>query len=611
MIKKNNKIYLFLGILLILGVLFTTNIFASQLDNVDLIFEKEYYSIIEDNPLTIVYTIENNNSDIVDLLVYASCDSDELSCNYSKTFNLAGNSELKTSLVVKALDNDTTDLKLYIKDMNNNEETNYTLRIYAEDSLDDGDFEVDIDRTSFCKGQSVTNYIIVDDVLYSGLYNISLTSQTLSVALKESNPIYLNGNENKIPFMISIPKDQPEGNYNLKLKIYNEDVTVVKNFSVYVNDCAEIINSDLFVSGPTTITYLLYKEEPMTLTFNLRNKSLSKSKDFFISYNKDTKLDVSFSEKQIRLSPGELRKIEVTVLAPINILADDYDLNISFFDELGVTNKRYVFKVQPDYYFKADLQETNLSLNIGQFLQTQLFLENLGDIRDTINISYILTNDLKVTTPLTNISLYPGQDKTVNFNIYSGTNTTPRTSIISFVLKGKNSDFYKKIDLTIVAFKESDSVRISMLSFPAELNVYKNSTKDFSFEIKNDGLKRINISKIELSFDKDYNLTYTFPKNISLNSKESKVINGSISVSNLSNQKINSEIVIYEASGAMFSKPMTINVVDEKDTEKKKNIIGGFFSLGSSILFGILFLALLLVLLYFTKVIKHKNYQRF
>ncbi|MCK9292699.1 MAG: hypothetical protein WCY27_01545 [archaeon] len=609
MIKKRNKIYLFFGILLILGVLFTTNIFASQLDNVNISFEKEYYSVIEDNPLTVVYTLENNNSEVVNLLVYASCDNDELSCNYSKTFNLVGNSNLKTSLVVRALDDDTTDLKLYIKDMNNNEEKSYTIRIYAEDGLDDGDFEVDIQKTSFCKGESITNYIMIDDVLYSGLYNLSLTSQTLSVALKESNPIYLNRNENNIPFMISIPKDQSEGNYNLKLKIYNEDVTVVKNFSVYVNDCAEVVNSDLFVSGPTTISYIMYKGEPITFTFTLRNTSLNKTKDFFISYDKDTQLSVSLSQKQIRLLPGEIKKIDVTVLAPITIPADDYDLNLSFFDELGVINKKYIFKVQPDYYFKANLQESNLILNIGQITQTKLFLENIGDIKDTINISYILSNDLRVTTSSTKITLDSKEGKAISFNIFSGANTTPRTSVISFILKGTNSDFYKKIDLTVVALKESNKLKISMLSFPTELNVYKNSTKKFSFEIKNDGLNKINISKIELTFDKDYNLTYTFPQNISLDSKESKAINGSINVSDLPNQKIESEIVIYESSG-VFSKPLVINIVDEKDTSKKKSIIGGFFSLGNSILFGIIFLALLFILLYSTRVIKHKQYNR-
>jgi uncharacterized membrane protein YqhA len=84
--KKRDKFYFLFGVVLIMIALVSSNLFASPIDNVNISFEKNDYSVVRNNNLKVNFVIHNNNSDSINLLIYSSCDSDMLKCDYSNKF---------------------------------------------------------------------------------------------------------------------------------------------------------------------------------------------------------------------------------------------------------------------------------------------------------------------------------------------------------------------------------------------------------------------------------------------------------------------------------------------------------------------------------------------
>jgi len=603
-----SNFYLVIGVLLIVLVLFTTGIVANPIDAVDLDFEKDYYSAIQNEPLKVSFVISNNNEDQVQLLVYAECDDEELECEYSETFNMVGLSDITTSLIVVPIDDGSTNLKLYVKDMLTDEEKYFNIEINSDEDPEDGKFDVDLSSRSFCKGESTLEYIYIDDVYASDTYNLSLSSNVIHATLKESNPFYLNGNDNEIPFLVEVPNNTQVGSYDLILSIYNDDVYSSKLFRIGVSECNGLADPDFFVSGSITTTYALDKEDPLTLIYTMKNIS-NITKDFFISAEQEENiLKTTLSNKQIKLLPGESKQIELTVLANEDIKAGDYIVDLSFFDEQTVKLKRLKFQVQPAYNLNTRLLQNSIALNIGHNSELQLVIENNGDISEKVNVDFVLTNDIQLNSTSNTININAHSIRVINFTVSAGANTIVKTSEIQLILTSEDSDYYEKLVTNVVAFKSKKILNISFLSYPEEVSVDLKSSKDFSLEIYNNDAENVTINRIEILGIPD-GVSYTLPVNTTIVSNNSKVVTGTLIVDEIEPQEINASMVLYASNGAVLTKPLTIKVLDiQEEFEKDKIIpITGFFTVGNSILVGIIVLCVILILLYVTGTISHRN----
>jgi hypothetical protein len=606
--RLKNKLYLIIGAIIVLFTLFSGSIFASQLDNVNIDFEKDYYSGIENNPIKINFTIENLNSNEVNLLVYAYCEDEDLECNYSKQFNILSNSTKTTSLNVILKDDGSENLKLFLKDLNNNDEKYFNLNIIADEDNEDGDFDIDISNTSYCRGSTENVTLEFNDVYNYNLYNIDLISDTLYLDLKEDNPIYLT-DDKKLVFSVQTNDDTQIGSHKINMKIYNDNLTTYKTFNVYLRDCDDIPSSDFSVIGSNLSNYIIYKDQPITLDYTIINSS-NKNKTIFIYAEHENKLNINFTTQEIRLSPGSKKQFEMTIDAKDTSSETD-SVKLYFFDELREVTRNLYFQVQPEYALKPRLLQNLVSLKIGNISEIQMILENTGDLLETVDIDYSTSNDLRIDSQIESMSIAPGKSRALVFNISAGPQTEEKTSRIEITLKSRNSDFYEKYFIDVYAFKYQEPLKINFLSFPKSIELTSENSTELSFEIENYSNNDIMLNRIDL-INLPEGITYEFEDNLFIPKNSKKLIKGIINVSEIQAQNINSKIIVYDDKGSVLIKSLTfeiINVDEEFEDNKKDEVIPitGFFTLGNSILIGLIFLSLLIIVFYLTGVIKAKH----
>lgn len=604
-----NKKYILLGlILLILGFL-SVNVFSSSLDNVDLKFEKDFYSMVYDDTLKINYTLENNNSTNLNVLVYTVCNQDILTCNFSRTFNILENSSIQSSFQVKSVDDGVSNIKFFIKDMQTNEIREYLLKVEVDDDLEEGKFEIDVSKLSVCRGV-VENSFVFDRVYLNDFYNISLSSNTLNLNLKGANNRYIQRDD---VVLFDVDSTNTEiGSHTATLIISNQEVFSKKTFTIYVSECTPIVNPDFTVLGPSSINHNLIKEKDYTLEFTIKNISL-KNKHIFISPEHDSDLKVSFSNREIKLSPGSSKTVVITFKALKDMPSGDYPLKLHFFDEQTTIIRNFTFKVQPIEDLNIRLLQNNVNFEIGKIYSIGVIIENKGDLLETVYFDKILSNDLRISNMIEKVSVAPYTTATVLLDLSAGENTKEMTSQIK-IITSTNNTFYKEFNLNVTAFRKIEPFKINFLSFPKEISVDINKSKEFVFEVYNFGDERIVISNIEF-ISLPENVEVDILKNIEILPKSSKIISGSIVVGDIPVQEIYLDVLFYSDKGQVISKKLTLKITDilvQYQEESEKSILTGFFNLSSSILLGIIFIALLLIVLFLTGVIKtkHRSYVK-
>jgi uncharacterized membrane protein len=606
------RYFIFLGIILIVLAIYSANLFSAPIDHINISFEKDYYSTTYDSSLKINYTLENNNPEKQDILVYAVCDEDVLTCNFSRTFNILENSSIQSSFTIKSIDDGSSNLRFYVKDIKTNELRDFILRIDVDRYTDDGKFEVDLSKTSFCQNRVEETYLVFDRVFTNDFYNLSLSSNTLFANIKGQTNRYLT-RDTEIPLQIDT-RNVSEGNHKITLNISNNELFSTKTFNVYVSKCPDLVVNDFTVTGLSQTTHILKKEEPLSLTFIVKNISL-KNKHIFISQESDNILDINFSNRELKLSPNESREVTLTFTAPKEIHSGDYSVKLSFFDEKTTITRNLKFLVQPESNLNIRLLQSAVVLEIGKNFNIGVVIENKGDVLETIYFESILSNDLRINNMVDSVTVSPRSNKTVLLNLSAGPNTKETTSQIQLLVRNSDNQYSKSFILEVISFRSKELFKISFLSFPNEISVDLNSSKEFSFEIYNSDDKDIVISKINI-FGLPQEITYELSQYINIPSKSSRIVTGKFTVGDLALQELNINVIFYSNTGSVISKPILLKVTDTlveyDDEEDKKFPITGFFTLSTSILLGIIFLSLLLIILFSTGVIrtKHKSYIR-
>ncbi len=584
--------------------------FAGVLDQVNLEFDKEVYSTVDYGTVKIGFTLENNNNVPVNLRLYTNCDDDELSCNYSQVFSLLGTTSVTSSLNVKPQDNGSSTLTIYVKDLNTGDVDSYNVTVYSDDGLDDGKFEIDIDGSSLCKDQENQFYFIINNNYTSDLYDITIVSNQLTASSDFINPIYLSGNEKELHFNIALSSQVDiDSTINATLKIYNDRITVNKPLSFYVRDCS-LEMYDFQVTGPNTNNFVLKKENKLYLDYVIKNIS-TKTKDFFVSYDSNSEIEYNLSTTQIRLGPGESKKVTLSAYAIRDISSGSYPLHLQFFDEKSVITKKLNFYVDPLFNLDVRTTQSSLALNIGQTSDLLIILENKGDIEETFNLTYNLTNDLKLYNDVEKITVLPHSTKSINLRVSAGSNTREMTSKITIEVNGEISSFSKTLFVDVVAFKGGQIIKLNYLSFPREITIDSNSEKNFSFEVYNFGEEDITLSAIDL-VGVPQEISISLPSNIIIRKSESRVISGTIRVEEISSQTINANFVLTSDKGGVLASPIKIIIgsgeyIAPENEEGTKIPVTGFFTFRNSLFFGIVGLIIIIILLFLLGVFKRRR----
>ena len=610
----NSRIYLVIGVILIALVLFSAGIFASPIDGIDVTFEKSTYDTMEDLSLKISYTIENKYDEDIQVLVYAECDYEELECSYSKTFNLNGYSSKQTSLTVRSIDEGRTDLKIYVRDMLTNEENYFSVDIETEEDLDEGDFEVDVSDRSYCTSQSNHAYFTFEDVKVSDLYYLELSSEQFPANIREDLPIFLRGDDERVDFIVDLQNDVMPGNYEMVLKIYNDDIVSYKTFNVNVNDCSSVQDPEFRVTYPQTSYYVLEKDEPKQIEFTIKNLTRY-NKTIFINSSDSSALDVSFSDIQIDLGAYASQEVTLEVVASQDMASGTYPLDITFFDEITTYEKTLTFVVSPESNLVSRFTQPSLFLNYGDVSSFILVIENLGDFDERIDLDFITSNDLEIVILNDNFTIPDHSQGTVTFRVSTGNNTVARTSDIKVIIESRDSDYSEILAMPITVVKQSEGLKLQLMSLPQELTLDSNSENLVYLNLKNTGDKDIVISQITLA-GVSKEITYEFDSSVLISPGETKEISGKIKVSDIVSQKQDAILIIETDSGKVLTKNVTLSISDFEELEgsddKKKFGLTGFVNLGSSVFIGIVVFCLLLIVLFATGVIKtkHRNYNR-
>lgn len=607
------RIYIVLGAILIALVLLSFNVKAMPINNISVDFEKEVYTTLYGTSLKINYTLNNNNEDRRDVLLYLVCDDDVLSCDLSRVFNLNGNSSINSSFIVKTEDYGTSNVRVYVKDIKTDSVKDYFLKIDVDRYNDDGRFEVDVSSRSICRNETKEIKLLFDRVYRNDIYNLSFSGNQLIANIKGSNTKYLYSDV-EVPVSLHAG-NLSEGFYTLTLNISNDEIFTKKEFDIYVIDCPDPVTVDFSVTGVLTQTHVLKKEEPLTLEFTVKNIS-NKNKHLFISQESDDVLDIKFSNRELKLSPGESKVVEITFLAKKEISSGDYAVKVSFFDEKTVVRRNFLFLVQPESNLSLRLLQTSILLEIGKSFDLGLVIENKGDLQETLYFDLTLSNDIRHNNPIDRVVLNPNTSTSVLFNLSAGPNTQETSSNIQLRVYNQRGDFQEVYNLNVNTFRQRDVLKLEFLAFPNQMSIQKNSVKDFSFEVYNFDTQNISISKVDIT-GLPQEITYEIRDYTFIPRNQSRTITGSFNVGDAAVGEYVATIIFYSSTGAIITKDVIINITDEivdyQDPDDGYIFpITGFFTLGSSILLGIILLSLLLIILFSTGVIKtkHRNYTK-
>ena len=611
--KKFNHIklkYLIIGIFILLSLFTAKTVFAEtnepEINSIDLVFEKEKYSIMEDISTKIGFTIENNNPVTAKIRVWADCeDEDALECNYSKQYTLPANSEMTGSFYVTALDDSDSEVTVQIKLLNTKDQETEEFRtdIEVTEDEEDGDFSIDLSSANVCIGRTNQITLDIENDYSDGLYNIYLNSPKLVISSEHSNPIYLR-DEKEIDYYVIVSENATDGEkFDLTLRIENEEIDVIKELSVYAEDCPEP-NNDFTVSGPASTTQNISKGQSKTLSYTLKNIS-NTNRTFYISEdNANSEIDVDISSLQFTLEPNQSKTINFIFKVSEDISSGTYNLKLNFFDGLKSISKNVKLIVNPKYNLEIEsLSEPNLNLTFGQPLQIMILLKNNGDISEEVSIGLNPNNDLKATVEDYKITVNEHSSEYLTIYVSSGEFTQFGLSSFNVKIEGKSSNISEEFDYTINVVKVSETLNIELLSYPKKLSVEPNSSKEFDITLRNKGNK-ITINKIELT-NVPQQVDLIVDQVITLNPGETKTISAKLNIGDVPKEDIDAKLIFISNTGNVLEQPLFLKLTEEIGKEKSK--LSGLLTLRNSILFGIIFICLLIMLFFVLGIFKIKR----
>lgn len=611
--KQNNLKYLIIGIFIILFSLFTIKgVFAEPaINNLDIVFDKETYSLMEGTSTKIGFTIENNNPVVAKVLVWADCqdEDDELECNYSKQLTLNANSTYSSSFYLEALDSSDSTLIINLKLLNSAEQDTeeYSVDIEITADQEDGDFSIDIYDSLVCIGQTTQISLEIENDYKDGLYSLYLENPRLAISSEYSNPIQINDNKT-IDYQIVVPNNALENeNFNLTLKIENEEIKVIKGLTIKAITCEEP-NLDFTVSGPTSTTYTLNKGQTKVVTYTLKNIS-NKNRTFYISEeHSNSELLVEISDRQFALNPEQSKTIDFTFKITENARSGTNDINLNFFDAVNNITKKVKIVINPKYNFKIEnLTEANPTLVIGKDLQLKILIDNLGDKSDEFTISVDADNDLRTNISDTKVTVNAYSKEYITIYVYSGENTKPGTSQLSIRVKGKNSGIDRDLFYTIDVIKRIPLLNLELLSSPKSLTLEPNSKREFDITLKNTGEEEITIDSIEL-INVPQEITLTTEQGITINPGHTKTVSATLEIGDVPKENIDAVLRLVSNNGAVLEKEITLKF-DSENLEKEnfRSRLLGYLTLRNSILWGVIFICLIIMLFFVLGIFKMKR----
>ncbi|MEI8363943.1 MAG: hypothetical protein WCF78_00600 [archaeon] len=612
MVDIKKKVLIVCSLTLLFLVIISGVAFAGVIDQINVTFDKQIYSTTDDAPIRVGFTLENNNQEIANLRVYTDCDNDELSCDYSRSFTLNQTTSETSSFIVTPTDTGHSTLILYVLDTVTGNTKSFNVDIYSDDGIDDGKFEVDLGNSGVCINQENQIYFTINNNFTSGLYEITLVGDKLSASPTFDNPIYLSSSDKEIHFNLEIDGSIPvASSINATLRIVSDRIVVNKQVTFYAKDCnTETI--DFQVTGPNTTNFLLKKENLLSIDYTIKNIS-TKTKDFFVTYDNNSDITYTLSTRQVRLSPGQSRKITLTAYADRDTASGSYPLNLQFFDEKSVITKNLHFLVDPIFNLDVRTTQNALALNIGQTSNLLIIIENKGDIEETFRFNYTLSNDLRINNQTQNeeIVVFPHSTRPLNLSVTAGPNTKEMTSQIVIEATGDTSGYTKSLVIDVIASRGNESLRLNFLSYPDQIDIDSNSQKNFSFQVYNFSDEDIKLSSIQL-VGVPQEIRATLPTNVLIPKKQSITISGTIITGEIVPQEINAALVLYSEKGGVLSTPLKIRIVGDQNisTEPEEPTTGltGFFTLKNSIFLGIVGACLLVVILFALGAFKRRDY---
>ena len=609
------KMNLVIGIIILFSFINIGLVSASAINNVDLIFDKEYYSVMEDTSLRVGFTIHNRNNFDIKLFAYTECDNDDIVCDYSKTVNISKNSSITSSFYVTGIDDYSSTVRIYLRGMDNQtngQEIDFSTYVDVVRDSDDSDFEIDFRNYSLCIGKSNELTLEIDNYNQNDFYDLRLESNYLIFDQVTSNPVYLGNDLKQVKYLVTVPKEVlPGTSYDVILRITNDRVSVVNELSVTVTDCPDPI--DFSVSGPSVVSYYVNKNDSQKATYTIYNNSTHKKKIFVAESQEDNDIIVKISDREIEILPRSSKTVEITFNVPKEINSGTKEIDLSFFDGLNAVYKKVRLQINPEYKINTRiLQGNNVTLPIGRSVDLMLVIENNGDLYETFDILTNLSGDITLRTRETNVTVLPKSNYTLPITVSAGNNIKEGDiARMDIRVVGRNSDYLQNFLVNFNVVRSRGSLPIEFLSFPKEVSIDANTTVKFQIEIKNFSAEEIVIDRIEIT-GLAQNINYNTPQNISLASQERKTIEGSLYIGDIQLQpgdEILARIAFIGRDDVVIDKQLLLKIPelekDEKIPERSKST--GFLTLSSSVLLGVILICISIILMFAMGVFKKKD----
>ncbi len=602
---RSRLFYVFLGIMLIILFINISKINAQPVDNLSAVFDKDYYAVDKGNTIDVTYTLTNNNDEDIDLYIYSDC-QDDIRCNYSKNITLNAFSSFTDVVLVNGKDYGTETLKLVVIDQSQ-EQKEFLQTINVDRDYTRGDISLDLNTRNLCVGKANELLLEMENDFASGIYDISFRTTTIGLSLKEANPRYYSYGDHDI-LLNAVVNDSQDilSSEKVIVRIESQEALVVKEINFYFSEC-DTYPTGFSVSRPSYESFLLNKDEQKVVDYIVYNNSDYK-KIIYISEQSDSEVSVAIDKREITINPRSSKKVEVTLFSEFETSSGNYDVNLSFFDGFKTVTKKLNILLNAEYnLFSRIIPEENIALKIGDLSEVTLVLENKGDISESFDILTTIDNDLRTDLSQETVRVDPGKTAYIKITVSAGPSTQEKTSNLIVRVVGINSNYSKTYNLNVHSFREKPPVTLNILSIPTEIEISSGREVDFEMVVENFYDQDLYLDRIEIR-NLPSSLSYELPREIVVPGLEQINISGKIVAEDLPAQEIDAEIVFISRDGGQLTRPLKISIITTEPTEEEQpKRMTGFFTLGNSFLLGLVVLCFIIILLYATKVIKHKK----
>lgn len=467
-------------------------------------------------------------------------------------------------------------------------------------------FEIEVIDGMICRGEK--------DELRIRIKNTSRETKEISLWAEnqmflpyiERTPLRMDpGEERYLDVKLHAVTQAPYGRYDIMIYGTSGTETIQKKISFNLRDCGiEDDEKNIIDLDVRSLCYNVDKGKSIETEFFVTNLIKERQE---VNITIESELRTEFITKKITLNSEEKQKISMKVYAENQQDFGRYNVRVYAWTNEDRKIEELCVNVNKKAEFTAELINNNLQIYyLGDNETAVLRIKNIGDYKENIKIKAInVGKSITVNISETQIELNPKKEKDIYVNVATSQNPDLGNYNMLILIEGSQTK-QMKLNYSVIETEIDQTKPLQILSIPSKIKFERNENKKIiQLTIKNNTEKIMN--QVQATIDGLPNgviaKIYNTEQIQQLNKNEIKTIDIELEINRDVLTRNNFELFI-RIQNPNYSDVKRLDVEVEQNQQNNEVVgigsvltgLAGLLGNGSTILFGLLILILLLIL---------------